>query len=72
MSSDPGSQDGGNADIIDLLKSNLLGIISYVSEMLQDIRGKKTTSAKRQIIRAFGALIMQVQDALLSVASQVI
>ena len=58
--------------MVELLKFNLLGIVSYMSEMLQDIRGKKTTPAKRQIIRAFGALIVQVHDALLSVAPQVI
>ncbi|KAF8431210.1 hypothetical protein L210DRAFT_3651275 [Boletus edulis BED1] len=31
------------------------------------IRGKKPTAAKRQIIRAFGALITQVREALPSV-----
>lgn len=72
MSLNPGSQDNGNADMVRLLKTNLLGIVSYMSEMLQDIRGKKTTPAKRQIIRAFGGLIVQVHDALLSVAPQVI
>lgn len=71
MSSNPGSQDNSNADIVHLLKSNLLGIVSYMSEMLQDIRGKKTTLAKRQIIRAFGALIVQVHDVLPNVAPQV-
>ncbi|KAF8138751.1 hypothetical protein EV363DRAFT_1394182 [Boletus edulis] len=71
MSSNPGSQDSGNADMVHLLKTNLLGIVSYMSEMLQDIRGKKATLAKRQIIRAFGALIVQVHDALPSVAPQV-
>ena len=72
MSSNPGSQDNSNVDMVHLLKTNLLGIVSFMSEMLQDIRGKKTTPAKRQIIRAFGALIVQVHDALPSVASQVI
>lgn len=72
MSLNPGSQDNGNADMVHLLKTNLLGIVSYMSEMLQDIRGKKTIPAKRQIIRAFGALIVHVHDALLSVAPQVI
>lgn len=72
MSSNLGSQDNSNADMVHLLKSNLLGIVSFMSEMLQDIRGKKTTPAKRQIIRAFGALIVQVHDALPSVAPQVI
>ena len=72
MSSNPGSQDNSNVDMVHLLKTNLLGIESFMSEMLQDIRGKKTTPAKRQIIRAFGALIVQVHDALPSVASQVI
>lgn len=71
MSSNPGSQDNSNADMVHLLKSNLLGIVSYMSEMLQDIRGKKTTLAKRQIIRAFGALIVQVHDVLPNVAPQV-
>lgn len=71
MFSSPGSQDSGNADMVNLLKANLLGIVSFMSEMLQDIRGKKTTPAKRQIIRAFGALIVQVHDALASVAPQV-
>jgi serine/threonine-protein kinase ATR len=72
MSSNPGSQDNGNADMVHLLKANLLGIVSFMTEMLQDIRGKKTTPAKRQIIRAFGALIVQVHDALPSIAPQVI
>lgn len=71
MSSSLGSPDNGNADMVHLLKTNLLGIVSYMSEMLQDIRGRKTTPAKRQIIRAFGGLIVQVRDSLLSVAPQV-
>ncbi|KAH0840168.1 Nop14-like family-domain-containing protein [Lanmaoa asiatica] len=71
MSFNPMSQDNGNAEMVHLLKTNLLGIVSYMSEMLQDIRGKKTTPAKRQIIRAFGALIVQIRDALPSVATQI-
>ena len=71
MASRIGSPDYGNLEMAHLLKTNLLGIVSYMSEMLQDIRGRKTTPAKRQIIRAFGALIGHVRDSLLSVAPQV-
>ncbi|KAG9317708.1 hypothetical protein JVU11DRAFT_1921 [Chiua virens] len=71
MSLNSGSQDNGNAEMVHLLKTNLLGIVSYMSEMLQDIRGKKTLLAKRQIVRAFGALSVQVRDVLLNIAPQI-
>jgi serine/threonine-protein kinase ATR len=49
----------------------MLGVISNINEMLQDVQGKKTMSSKRQILRSLGALVTHIGPAISSVAPQV-
>lgn len=53
------------------LASQMLGIISRMIEMLQDVHGKKTVVMKQKIIRSLGALIVLIGPAIHGVASQV-
>ena len=54
------------------LKTYMLGLISEVNEMLQDVQGKKTVSIKRKILRSLGALVEQADIAINNVAPQVL
>jgi serine/threonine-protein kinase ATR len=49
----------------------MLGLISHVNDLLQDVQGKKTVAIKRKIIRGLGALILQIGPAVAYVAPQV-
>ncbi|KAG2060248.1 hypothetical protein BDR06DRAFT_872755 [Suillus hirtellus] len=42
------------------LKMYMLGIVSNLNEMLQDVHGKKSFPAKKQILRGLGVLIVQI------------
>jgi serine/threonine-protein kinase ATR len=54
----------------EFLKGYLLGIISHINEMLQDVQGKKTISSKQQILRSLGALVSHMGPAISMVAPQ--
>jgi serine/threonine-protein kinase ATR len=54
------------------LKTYMLGLISEVNEMLQDVQGKKTVSIKRKILRSLGALVEHADIAINNVAPQVL
>ncbi|KIK96405.1 hypothetical protein PAXRUDRAFT_310274 [Paxillus rubicundulus Ve08.2h10] len=71
LSTTQGNQYVPNLDLAALLKTHMLGIVSNMSEMLQDIQGKKSIPAKRQILRGLGALITHVGDAINNIAPQV-
>ncbi|KAF9226785.1 hypothetical protein BS17DRAFT_800749 [Gyrodon lividus] len=71
LSTTQGNRNLPNLDLAALLKTHMLGIVSNMSEMLQDIQGKKTILAKRQILRGLGALITHVGDAIHNIAPQV-
>ncbi|KIJ20461.1 hypothetical protein PAXINDRAFT_174826 [Paxillus involutus ATCC 200175] len=71
LSTTQGSQYMPNLDLAALLKTHMLGIVSNMSEMLQDIQGKKSIPAKRQILRGLGALITHIGDAINNIAPQV-
>jgi hypothetical protein len=49
----------------------MLGVVSNINEMLQDVQGKKSMSIKRQILRSFGALVIHIGPAINNVAPQV-
>ena len=49
----------------------MLGVISHMNDMLQDVQGKKSMTCKRQILRSLGALVGQVGPAISNVAPQV-
>lgn len=49
----------------------MLGLISEINDMLQDVQGKKSVEMKRRIIRSVGALIEQVGQPISNVSPQV-
>ncbi|KIJ69878.1 hypothetical protein HYDPIDRAFT_79167 [Hydnomerulius pinastri MD-312] len=65
------SSGEGDRELPGFLKIHMLGIVSNMNEMLQDLQGKKTLPVKRQILRGLGALIAQVGDAIHNIAPQV-
>ncbi|TFY78245.1 hypothetical protein EWM64_g5764 [Hericium alpestre] len=58
------------SDLAQFLKDHMLGVVSHLIDMLQDIQGKKTTESKRQILRSLGALTSKLGPAISSVAPQ--
>jgi serine/threonine-protein kinase ATR len=53
------------------LEEHMLGVMSEIHEMLQDVQGKKTMSSKRQILRSFGSFVTYIGSAISNVAPQV-
>ena len=49
----------------------MLGIITLLSDILQDIQGKKTEVEKRNVLRGMAALIREVGPPISTVAPQV-
>ncbi|KAG0703892.1 hypothetical protein DFH29DRAFT_981716 [Suillus ampliporus] len=47
-------------DLSPFLKTYMLGVVSNLNDMLQDVHGKKSFSAKKQILRGLEALIIQI------------
>ena len=54
-----------------LLKSNILGLISYLVDKLQGVQGRETMASKQQTLRGFGALVTHVGPEISIVAPQV-
>lgn len=59
-------------DIGSFLKPWMLGVISDMNDMLQDVQGKKSIAEKRKILRGLGALVTHIGTAITNVAPQVI
>ncbi|KAG2155117.1 uncharacterized protein EDB93DRAFT_1266510 [Suillus bovinus] len=53
------------------LKTYMLGIVSNLNEMLQDVHGKKSFPAKKQILRGLEALIVQIGPLVNEVSPQI-
>ena len=49
----------------------MLGLISDINDMLQDVQGKKSVTVKRKILRSLGALVSEIGPAVHNVAPQV-
>jgi len=64
------SSERGNRDT-PLLNEYLMGVISHLNEVLQDVHGKRSLDVKRKVMRSLGALIEQVGSQVTSVAPQV-
>lgn len=62
----PAPQDLGS-----FLKPWMLGVISDMNDMLQDVQGKKNVTEKKQILRSLGVLINHIGPAISNVAPQV-
>jgi serine/threonine-protein kinase ATR len=58
-------------DLGTFLKTYMLGLISVINDMLQDVQGKKTVTVKRQILRSLGALVIQIGPSISNVSPQV-
>ncbi|KAF8961112.1 hypothetical protein BDZ97DRAFT_1664899 [Flammula alnicola] len=58
-------------DLGAFLKTYMLGLISDINDMLQDVQGKKTVSMKRKILRSLGALVEQIGPMINHVSPQI-
>ncbi|KAF5363593.1 hypothetical protein D9756_000300 [Leucocoprinus leucothites] len=68
------TSNNSNQSTVDLstfLKAHMLGLISQVNDMLQDVQGKKTVAIKRKIIRGLGVLVLQIGPTITYVAPQI-
>ncbi|KAF4575250.1 serine/threonine-protein kinase M1 [Pleurotus pulmonarius] len=55
----------------ELLKEHMLGIITSISQMLQELRGKQSVASKRRILRSFGILFTIIGPSISNVAPQI-
>ncbi|KAF7432763.1 serine/threonine-protein kinase M1 [Pleurotus ostreatus] len=55
----------------ELLKEHMLGIITSISQMLQELRGKQSVASKRRILRSFGILFTIIGSSISNVAPQI-
>lgn len=60
------------SDLEGFLKTYMLGLISHINDMLQDVQGKKSLASKRKIIRSLGALVSVIGSSVSNVAPQAI
>ncbi|TFK25977.1 atypical/PIKK/ATR protein kinase [Coprinopsis marcescibilis] len=65
------SRGSTNTNPSAFLASQMLGIISRIIDMLQDVYGKKSAVAKQKIIRSLGSLITLIGPPIHSVSSQI-
>lgn len=49
----------------------MLGVISTLNDMLQEVHGKQSIESKQKILRSFGEFAKQVGSAISNVAPQV-
>lgn len=69
---DPEENTRGSLDLGSFLKAHMLGIISYMSETLQDIKGKTSLNFKKQVLRGLGSLVTTIGPSVNAVAPQVL
>ncbi|EPQ58953.1 hypothetical protein GLOTRDRAFT_70000 [Gloeophyllum trabeum ATCC 11539] len=53
------------------LNANILGLITYLNEMLQEVQGRKSAETKRHILRGLGAMIINIGPSVNNVAPQI-
>ncbi|TFK72010.1 hypothetical protein BDN72DRAFT_869695 [Pluteus cervinus] len=61
----------GERDLGSFLKSHMLGLITVLNEMLQDVFGKKSLATKRKILRGLGMLVSYIGPSISNVAPQI-
>ena len=49
----------------------MLGLVSQINDMLQDVHGKKSVDVKRRIIRGLGFLVEQIGETINNASPQV-
>ncbi|KAG7097441.1 hypothetical protein E1B28_004786 [Marasmius oreades] len=57
---------------VGFLMTYILGIISTINDMLQDVQGKKSIGRKREILRSIGIIIEHIGKPVANVAPQII
>ncbi|KAI0660728.1 hypothetical protein C8Q70DRAFT_912237 [Cubamyces menziesii] len=62
---------GSDEEFAALLKEHMLGVISTLNDMLQEVHGKQSIEAKQKILRSFGEFAKQVGPAIINVAPQI-
>jgi len=58
-------------DIGEFLKTQMLGVISDINDMLRDVHGRKSVKDKQKIIRGMGVMIVNIGAAIFNLAPQV-
>lgn len=58
-------------DLGEFLKPYMLGIISNINEVLQDVHGRKSVNDKIRVIRSLGALMRKIGDTMATFSQQV-
>ncbi|KAJ3740901.1 hypothetical protein DFH05DRAFT_1404822 [Lentinula detonsa] len=64
-------RDSGQGNLGAFLKNYMLGLISNINDMLQDVQGRKSVDAKKKILRSLGVLVSHTGSATASVAPQI-
>ncbi|KIK53267.1 hypothetical protein GYMLUDRAFT_77511 [Collybiopsis luxurians FD-317 M1] len=60
-----------DSDLGSFLKNYMLGLMSNINDMLQDVQGKKPVDVKKKILRSLGVLMVHTGSATASVAPQI-
>ncbi|KAE9410202.1 hypothetical protein BT96DRAFT_913020 [Gymnopus androsaceus JB14] len=68
----PNGDRSQTSDLGAFLKTYMLGLISHINDMLQDVQGKKPVEVKKKILRSLGVLMVQIGSAVASVAPQIL
>lgn len=64
-------QPSSSLDLGEFLKPYMLGIISNINEVLQDVHGRKSVNDKIRVIRSLGALMRKIGDTMATFSQQV-
>lgn len=68
----PGSEPSGSKEDIEaFFKEHMLGVISTLNDMLQEVHGRQTVETKQKILRSFGEFAKLVGPSIANVAPQV-
>ncbi|KAJ7784096.1 hypothetical protein B0H16DRAFT_1296839 [Mycena metata] len=63
--------DQPSPDLASFVKTYMLGVVSYVNEMLRDGRGKISVVMKRRILRSLGHMVHLIGPSISTVAPQI-
>lgn len=58
-------------DLATFLKPHILGIMTYLNEVLQDVQGRRSPEYKKQVVRSIGELIKKIGSPISAIAPQV-
>jgi serine/threonine-protein kinase ATR len=58
-------------DVTSLLTTYMLGVVSTINDMLQDLQGKKPASAKQKMLKGLGVFMELVGSPISTISPQV-